>query len=639
MKKIAKIIFSLLIVSGIFLNSFSIKAIDEGFVIDEYKVEILVRKDGLFVIDEWITVDFLQNRHGIYRDIPTRYDMTWNENGKEINKTYNFPISDVKVNRTYQVTKYPDAIRIRIGDADSYVFGIVPYHISYKIRSYDLELENLEIFYFNVIGTQWDTYINKVEFTIRFEDEVSAEEFYVYSGLYGNSELADNVEWSLSLDKTIITGKTTRALEPRTGITVLQNLPKDYFVYPNYNYLYVISGLLSIGILAFALFIYFSTGKDRKPVVTIEFSPPKGVDSAGVGYIIDNTVNTRDIISLILEWAKDGFITIEESVKKELTFTKNKELEGKRPNYERTLYNGLFRTGDVVEEKDLKGKLYKDIELTRQNILYHFQKSENKLYTSASISLKYLLMFIIWIPLALVSNVSSIVSTFIFRVNWFYILVPILITIVYCIISIYLANNWKVSKIGPLAVIGMSIIGLLISLVYAISAYSMGGLTAVTWTVIALVITAILIIIFGRMGRHTESALRLYGQTLGLFDFIKTAEEARLRLLVDENPSIFYDILPYAYAFNLVSVWTKAFKNITLPEQNFYQSAGDFDNMVMMNRLNRSMMHVQNQVATPPAPPRGSVGGGSFSGGGGGGGFSGGGFSGGGFGGGGGGSW
>ncbi|HJW50083.1 MAG TPA: DUF2207 domain-containing protein, partial [Candidatus Limnocylindria bacterium] len=50
-------------------------AADDGWVIDRFGADIEIQRDGTLVITESIDVDFLslQDRHGIFRVIPVRY--------------------------------------------------------------------------------------------------------------------------------------------------------------------------------------------------------------------------------------------------------------------------------------------------------------------------------------------------------------------------------------------------------------------------------------------------------------------------------------------------------------------------------------------------------------------------------------
>lgn len=53
------------------------------------------------------------------------------------------------------------------------------------------------------------------------------------------------------------------------------------------------------------------SARRRAPVVTPECTPPDGVSSAEVGYIIDNSADDRDILSLILWFASKGYLAVE----------------------------------------------------------------------------------------------------------------------------------------------------------------------------------------------------------------------------------------------------------------------------------------------------------------------------------------
>ena len=144
----------------------------------------------------------------------------------------------------------------------------------------------------------------------------------------------------------------------------------------------------------------------------------------------------------------------------------------------------------------------------------------------------------------------------------------------------------------------------------------------------------IVLTIFGmKMIKRTRRGTELYGRVLGLREFIVHGEYDRLKAMVDENPELFYHVLPYAYAMNLTDVWAHHFKNLNVAAPSWYTGPGYPGNVYhMSHRLNHHFTHLQSAMISVP-PVSSSSGGGSFSGG------SSGGFSGGGFGGSRGGSW
>lgn len=148
-----------------------------------------------------------------------------------------------------------------------------------------------------------------------------------------------------------------------------------------------------------------------------------------------------------------------------------------------------------------------------------------------------------------------------------------------------------------------------------------------TWfTYVACGIAVIILALFMFFGsKRTKAGNQVYGQILGFKEFIKKAELDRLKMLVEENPGYYYDIMPYAYVLGLSDQWIENFETMHMPEPDWYSGRDPFGDAIFY-----SMVRSANACATPPE----TSGGGSS-----GGGFSGGGFSGGGSGGGGGGAW
>lgn len=148
-----------------------------------------------------------------------------------------------------------------------------------------------------------------------------------------------------------------------------------------------------------------------------------------------------------------------------------------------------------------------------------------------------------------------------------------------------------------------------------------------TWfTYVACGIAVIILALFMFFGsKRTKAGNQVYGQILGFKEFIKKAELDRLKMLVEENPSYYYDIMPYAYVLGLSDQWIENFETMHMPEPDWYSGRDPFGDAVFY-----SMVRSANACATAPEASSGGSSGGGFSGGG---------FSGGGSGGGGGGAW
>lgn len=138
-----------------------------------------------------------------------------------------------------------------------------------------------------------------------------------------------------------------------------------------------------------------------------------------------------------------------------------------------------------------------------------------------------------------------------------------------------------------------------------------------TWfTYVACGIAVIILALFMFFGsKRTKAGNQVYGQILGFKEFIKKAELDRLKMLVEENPSYYYDIMPYAYVLGLSDQWIENFETMHMPEPDWYSGRDPFGDAVFY-----SMVRSANACATAPETSGGGSSGGGFSGGGSGGG-------------------
>jgi uncharacterized membrane protein len=129
------------------------------------------------------------------------------------------------------------------------------------------------------------------------------------------------------------------------------------------------------------------------------------------------------------------------------------------------------------------------------------------------------------------------------------------------------------------------------------------------------------------------------GQIRGLKNYITVAEKDKMEMFVRENPTLFYDVLPYAYVLGVSDVYMKKFENVNIVQPEWYHTDSSWTKVIVIDHclhhfsmsMNKNLsMHTASQIGKT-ASTVGRISGGGHSGGGG--------FSGGGHGGGGGGRW
>lgn len=545
------------------------------YYISAYDVQIDVQEDNVLNVTEHITAYFNVSSHGIYRSIPVvnYVEREDGSTGRVRAKIKNVEVSEFVAESYWENDNYI----MKIGSAYSTVIGEHDYTISYTyVMGRDIG-EGFDELYYNLIGYGWDTYIENVTFTINMPKEFDESKLGFSAGYYGVSGVSD-IEYSV--DGNRISGRLTKELAPRQALTVRLELPDGYFAF-DYTSLYAMLALIVL-IPAVALIsviaIWHKHGRDKKVVKVVEFYPPEGMNSLEIAYWYRGAATQTDVVPLMIELANEGYININQSEKKKLMGKRDfiiervKDYDG-NDECKRLFFRGLFRYGNA--KYTTKKDLEERFYTYADQILAIVSNDKNRkeIYSAKSLSMRILG----WCISILSGAASVFISTQIFDGY----------------------EKYFAALIG---------------------------------VVIAIVSFAVSFLIRQRTDRGHELLQKITGFKM----FLESAEKERLEMLVEENPSYYYDILPYAYVLGVSDVWTKNFEDIVIPPPNWYSGTTAFERVTFWHFMNHTMRTATASMVSTPQSSSGGYSGGGISGGGG---FSGGGFSGGGSGGGGGGRW
>lgn len=612
-----------------------------------FNTDVVVREDRSYEVTEHIGVDFLDARHGIYRHIPYKgviYSL--DENAKLRPVPYHAKITDIHSDSGLDVTSENGSKVLRLGDADAFAASQEEYKISYTVIP-RVQTEDYYETTYNVMPGQWQNRIPAgSRFSITFPKEIDHSKLRFYYGSYGGIENAKEI-LKLTWDGNTVTGILKTDLRIGEGITFYAPVEKGYFTGANsLSFLRWLLFLPGIAVFLLILILFLKFGKDEPIITSIQYQPPEGLDSAAVGYIIDGSVEDKDVLSLIIYWADKGYVRIEEMADHELCLYKLSELPADAPNYQHTVFRKLFERGAERKISELQYKFRGTLDMAKTQLKNYFKSGGNDmLYTRGSKISRVVSKVLCTLPLAWFMAVTSIYSyTSIGRgvlqvVLWVVLLAGMLI---FCsnIDDWYAKAN--VSRKGTAAVtLGICFLSTAVYTGSYIMRVIQREVFDYIWVLIpVLVMTGASIGMTGFMKSRTPKCAEWMGRIAGLRDFIETAELDRMNELAKTDPQWFYHVIPYAYVFGLSDVFAKKLKNLSLAAPQWYTPyhSYTFFDYYMFNRL---MISGLNKTASTLTVPQPSVTSGTGHGGGGftGGGFSGGGFSGGGFGGGGGGSW
>ena len=346
----------------------------EYFTIRQYDVTVIVNKDASLDITEKINVHFTEPRHGIIRKIPFKYQIEPIPAGSQkadrqlesggFTRTI---VENIKVpGRHYEVYTDGNYKSIKIGSADNYVRDDQQYIITYRILNAINFFKDHSELYFNIIGTQWATTIDAATFEVKlYQPLPDTPHYFLATGAYGSMENKTISKW---LDNQIFSGSTTESLSPNEGVTVGISFPESYLNKPDYRLRGIYWLLLPFLVFSGMFYIWEKWGKDDEVTVQTEYYPPENVSPAISGYLIDDRLDRRDLTSLVPYWGAGRYLKIKETEQsfimglfkqKEYEFIKAKDLPEGAFTFEKTLFNGIFETGDQVKLSDLKNVLYK----------------------------------------------------------------------------------------------------------------------------------------------------------------------------------------------------------------------------------------------------------------------------------------
>jgi uncharacterized membrane protein YgcG len=627
----------LILAVAIVLMGFSspVLADEGGYTTPSWHTEIAVREDHAYDITETIRVNFSEARHGIYRYIPNRGTFYRQINGRAVATGYRANITRIKVTGgETDVDARDNNTVIRIGSSDATVIGNKTYVIRYRWDPGDDGITDFDDVYFNLTPRLWPTAIGRMTFRVSLPKNFSAEKLHFYSGEYGSTASA---QVSYRVDGQTITGQVNGGLNANQTLTINLRLPEGYFVSARKpgDRVPLAAGAAIIALIA-AVILFWRYGRDEKPVMPVFFNAPHGFDPAQVGTIVDGSTDQQDILAMIIYLASRGYLTIEETADGDFTFHRQKDLPADAPAYTQLIYNSLFpgRRRTVTSGR-LADDFYQTVREGKTMVMDTFHRPDTELFTSASQTLKAAL---IGLAIAVTLFAGYAVC---YAWNGGFDLYPFLSYSAFLGGTLLVPAFWlghfleygagmKASRRRVLCILFGLITAAVTAGIGIWGAVKLSPLMAVPVAAIPL-----LMLISAKATKRTPNGHTWLGEVLGFKHFIELAEADRLRVLLDDNPTYFYDVLPYAYVLGVTDQWAKRFESLAVEPPSWYSTyrpMTTWSTLWFASAFSHGMTNMSaSMIQIPSDAGSGGFGGGGFGGGGG--------FSGGGGGGGGGGSW
>ncbi len=616
------------------------------YYIKNYDVKVTVGSNAVHHIEETIDVYFEGPHHGIVREIPLDY-RDYND------KTY-AKITHFKCDTEFETNVDSGYFVVKIGSADRVLQGDARFTISYD---YDLGAdfnEGYDLFYLNIIGTEWECPIRNVTFSISLPyvqgsfNGISEFFDYIYenthftSGSYGYG--GGNVEATLSQadGSSLLIAGTVEDLDAYQGATIKIDLPDNWYqgAREPWNYtdqMAKVSPIICAVIVLFSLLVWFLNGRDAIPIIVAKFSAPQGFSPLMVGYVADNTVDDKDVVSMLFYWADEGLLSINEKKGGKYEFTKLKdisayEVENKKiiPKFEKDLFNGFFKhcdVGDVITFKDLqKNNFFETIQKTKASTRTYFTK-DRALQDPKSNGFAVLLTLLSLLTIVLGAlRVGLYEGVEVFGVAFYGIIGFILFVMDFAFFAT-MFNKWYLRKTNLIVILISIIPTILAVLLLNMAEGFINGSSSMVQnliTALSCTVTSFLAVITTKRSEYGNKVLE---DILGYREFIDKVEVDKLKMMIQQDPDLYYRVLSYAVVLGLEDKWARKFDGMIVNPPLWYTGYNTFDIYCMTRlatRMNRTLPMASVPKSTGSAGSR--IGGASF----GGGGFSGGGFGGGG---------
>ncbi|MEA1926013.1 MAG: DUF2207 domain-containing protein [Patescibacteria group bacterium] len=599
-----------------------------GFIINDYHVDINVNEDGTFAVQERIAVDFAEQRHGIFRKIPVKYESFGKTNFKL--RLNGFTVSDESgKGRIFKKYKESGNIVLKIGDPNTLVAGRQIYDIRYNVVNGLRFFDNHTELYWNPIGTQWPTTINNATVAVHLHrDLVLADDgLACFTGYYksGARECTISV-----VSSNQIKFASKDILDPYEGLTIAMEFPTTfvqglsfkeklyYFLIDNWGF------SLPIFVFAGMLLLWIARGKelDLGRTVIAQYEPPDRLTPGEVGYLMKEKYAANFVSADIVNLAVKGYLKIFEVEKKEISQNIQKIAKIIGIIIPIVVFNvalsfflvdtffliviaefavlmlfifklnskskpGMKNTKGVADYKLQNLKEWKDDE----SLTAHEKKLLDGLFgrtVGRTVVLSKLKNFYIQVEAAKKKIKKKMDALDYFEEDTIHKK------------SIYIT-------IGVVVIIAGLILGLSAQRVDLLFGLPLSGVINIWFGIF--------------MSKKTFDGIEAERHVKGLKQYIHTAERYRVKFQEDEH--IFEKVLPYAMVLGMADKWAKAFEGIYTHNPEWYSSqAGSFTPIVFAQSMNNNFSNVARTVSTPPrsSSSSGFSGGGSSGGGGGGGG-------------------
>lgn len=574
---------------------------DYRFTIKQYDVDYTINADRTMQVVEYTTIKF------------EGYDSTGHVHLIPVNAGDR--VRDLKVYEViggkdssvdYTVTdEYSGFIAADIGDYSNKTGQTHTYKLTYTYAI--TKPTNDNAIYLNAIGFGWDCEIEKANITLRLPEGFKADGSHYFKGKTTvKSPVAAYTQGnviSLSVENLARENGVTFDLYFNEGVLSTKTETTPYL-------LLIIGGVLFIVMIVVKLLCFNKGG--LAPVTNVE--APDKMDPLEMGKLVDNKVDKSDVTSLIFYWANNGNLKIDLSDEKDVTLIRiSQHLPENAPEHQKIMFESLFAKGEMVNVKSLTNSFYTTVESVTKKV----NSEHGNLYTGSSMAAAFIFVLFGGLFMGVTPLIYGMLTISMKFINFISLFALIPAFAVFILMQPVIYERYKKKKTASLiSVIGVTALSVLFTLLYVLLVPSY--IIEIVPKILICVATYAIIILSVPLISRTDDYTEQLNKILGFKDFIESVEKDRLETMIEENPELYYKVLPYAQVLGVSDVWEDKFKSININPPSWAVGYGGFDvfDLIVFNHVMRSMnRNMVTTMTSRPQPSSGGLSGGGFGGG------------------------
>ncbi|HKF40543.1 MAG TPA: DUF2207 domain-containing protein, partial [Candidatus Acidoferrum sp.] len=543
----------------------------------DFHSDVTLHDDATLEVTETVTVVSAgsQIRHGIYREFPTRY--TDSLNNEYVVGFQMLSATCDSADTPFRVEDYANGKRIYLGDPRYFVQpGRHLYTLTYTTnRQLGFFPDHDELFW-NVTGNGWAFDIEHASATVHLPPAVPAERVQLsgFTGLRGSHE----ADLTTATENSGFEFSTTRRLLQRQGLSILLSFPKGYFHQPtfpekvayffsdNRNALFLLAGFLLISV--YYLITWSAVGRDpARGVIMALYQPPQDLSPAATRYLMRMGFDNKTFAAAILDMAVRGFLTIKQQAGSYTLYLTGKDNRVLTPD-EKAVAELLFAGRSQIW---LHNENHRTLQDSMHTLKDWLASAEQKTYfvTNSRYLLPSVILSIAIVLVYLLSMGGPQVFAGAFLGVWLTVWtlgVAAMLRTVYTLWrNIFYPHTSAITGAADTGkAVLLSVFALPFLLGELMGFFFLLKMTSLAFVVFVLACGVLHVLFLYLMKAPTFAGRRLMDQVEGFKMFLGEVDGDRLNRAAppEQTPAVFEKFLPYALALDVEQAWANKFSGV-----------------------------------------------------------------------------